>query len=109
MVRHAKGLHSKIRYPKEGGWQMTYRPTWVEDRALATHGRPRAMHPVMARTYPKVATRVFLARLLMKLLLVEVEPQAERLTWESTEDDRPPVAPLDNLIEAAPNAPGIWA
>lgn len=109
MVRRAKGLHGKVRYPKVGGWQMTYRPTWVEDRALATGGRPRAMHPFMARVFPKVATRVFLARLLARILFLEADTLSAKLLWEAPRDDRPPVAPLDTLIQAAPNAPGSWA
>ena len=105
--RRSKGY--RIRYRKDGGWEMAGRLTWVEDRAIAARVRPRAMHPVLARAFPRVATRVFLARSLPVVLLLGPGLPCKPVAWEEPEDDRPPVVPLDSLVASAPNAPGILA
>lgn len=99
----------KVEDDPKDHWEYECQFTGPEDRALAMHRRPRAMHPYTAHDFPWVATLLFLAWLLGGAQLREADAPSERATWERPDDDRPPVLPLDNLIQAAPNAPAIWA
>lgn len=107
VARRAKG-YCRVRYRKDGSWVATIRLTWVEQRLVAMQRMPRLMPPDMARAFAKVAARVALARLLLtRVLDLVTQTPSPWLALRHVENDRPPEEPVDTLLFAAPNAPGI--